>query len=101
MCDLIQLIRPNTCSHLTQSGRNKCKIPSQVVLFAEVQQLQFLSTDSHSDFQAEAVAGTPENVMDAIKQDVAKNKVMLYMKVWGTMLSAYTAAMCHFRTQLV
>lgn len=49
---------------------------------AEVQQLLALSTDSHSDFQSEAVGATSGNVLDRIKHDVDNNKVMLYMKVW-------------------
>ena len=32
--------------------------------------------------------------MDAIKHDVENNKVMLYMKVRGAILTTYTAPMC-------
>lgn len=89
MCDLMQLIR----QYVRTSGQTctvECYLDSRRVLCAEAQQLLFLSTDSHSDFQSEAVAGTPRNVMDTIKQDVEKSKVMLYMKVRDTILTVQT-----------
>lgn len=50
-------------------------------LCAGVLQSCSYATDSHDDFKPKSVQASPQDVFDMIKEDISKNRVMLYMKV--------------------
>lgn len=82
-CLECQTDRSPVCSarHAHRTGIKRFRPCTTLPSHAGATPAAFFSVDSHDDFKAQPVQGAPQDVVSMIKEDIAKNNVMLYMKV--------------------